>query len=79
MHSDTCVIIMRWVEPVCLIPTFQEGAFALVFKSVHYPGEAVGTRWSTSNACPTVHGHNSIVDSCVDLQEGKSITNGSEE
>lgn len=23
---------------------FQEGAFALVFKSVHYPGQAVGTR-----------------------------------
>lgn len=44
MRSDTCGIIRRWVEPVCLIPTFQEGAFALVFKSVHYPGEAVGTR-----------------------------------
>lgn len=44
MHSDTSVIIRRWVKPVCLIPTFQEGAFALVFKSVHYPGEAVGTR-----------------------------------
>lgn len=24
---------------------FQEGAFALVFKSIHYPGEAVATRW----------------------------------
>lgn len=23
---------------------FQEGAFALVFKSIHYPGEAVATR-----------------------------------
>ena len=24
--------------------SFQEGAFALVFKSIHYPGEAVATR-----------------------------------
>lgn len=29
--------------------TCQEGAFALVFKSVHYPGEAVGTRYTHTN------------------------------
>lgn len=27
-----------------LLLCFQEGAFALVFKSIHYPGEAVATR-----------------------------------
>lgn len=78
MHSDTFVTIRRWLELVCLISTFQEGAFALVFKSVHYPGEAVGTRWSTNDVRTTVHADNAIVDSCVDIQEGKSITNGSE-
>lgn len=29
---------------LCCLHGFQEGAFALVFKSIHYPGEAVATR-----------------------------------
>lgn len=50
-HSTVpCDLQMK--EPVWCVcsSTCQEGAFALVFKSVHYPGEAVGTRWTTTDA-----------------------------
>lgn len=30
--------------PIAFFPVLQEGAFALVFKSRHFPGEAVATR-----------------------------------
>lgn len=38
------------IEPDFFSSTWQEGAFALVFKSVHYPGEAIGTRYASSDA-----------------------------
>lgn len=44
-HSCSCASPMN----ICLIHCFffifpQEGAFALVFKSIHFPGEAIATR-----------------------------------
>lgn len=48
-HSCSCASPMN----ICLIHCFfsifpQEGAFALVFKSIHFPGEAVATRSATA-------------------------------
>jgi len=53
MHSIAMRVIRDFFKkPLNLVcsSASQEGAFALVFKSVHYPGEAVGTRYAHTDA-----------------------------
>lgn len=47
MYATACEVISKYkMSDVFCSSSCQEGAFALVFKSVHYPGEAVGTRYT---------------------------------